>query len=133
MGLSLIRMDVAALEKRKEGRLDFFMKVIAKEISQFPGCVEDVSPNGCKIRFPDAESLDMEGEYSVTVYCAQGHETASLSLLLKPRWVQKSGAGAQIGFTILRSPGYKAFFRLVERLAEAEPIFEAAARQDILP
>lgn len=111
----------ALAENRKERRYNVFMKAVVKEISQFPGCLIEVSKSGCRIDFPDIdfidiEDFDFEGEYAATVY--SGAE--SFDLTLKPSWIEPSDTGAVIGFSVLRTPGYRGFVRLVESLAEAE-------------
>lgn len=106
------------------------MKVIAKGISQFPGCVEDVSKSGCKINFPDVGDVDLESEYAATMYSqpcgSPNSEGECLDLLLKPRWIARNGAGAMIGFSVLCAPGYRGFMRLVGRIAEMNEDSEAA-------
>ena len=121
-------MECAAIaENRKEQRYDVFMKVIAKEISQFPGCVQNVSKSGCKINFPDIEDFDFEREYSATLYSQGSMGVCTFDLTLKPVWTAPSKQGAMMGFSILRSPGYRGFIRFVESLAETEETGEASA------
>ena len=123
--------DTVAVEHRKEQRYGVFTKVVAKEISQFPGCVEDVSKTGCRIKFSDVEEIDFESEYSATVYAhpsgLEGAGSECFDLVLRPNWITRNGAGAVIGFSVLCTPGYRGFVRFVERVAEAEDGSEASA------
>ena len=123
MGCSFTMEYTAVAEHRKEQRYGVFLKVIAKEISQFPGCVEEVSRSGCKIKFSDVEDFDFESEYSVTVYS----QANSFELTLKPNWAARNGTGAVIGFSVLCTPGYRNFIRFVEHIAESEESEEAFA------
>ncbi len=127
MGCSFAMEYTAVAEQRKEPRYGVFLKVIAKEISQFPGCVEDISRSGCKIKFSDVEDFDFESEYNVTVYSQANMEASSFELTLKPNWAARSGTGAVIGFSVLCTPGYRNFIRFVERIAEIEESEEAFA------
>ena len=111
-----------AVEQRKEERYGVFIKVVAKGISQFPGCVEEVSKSGCRIDFTDVEEIDFESEYAATVYPQPSGraESECFDLLLKPNWIQRNGTGAVIGFSVLCTPGYRSFIRFVERIAEED-------------
>lgn len=107
-------------ENRKEKRHRVFLKAVAKDISQFPGCMENLSRNGCKINFPDAGEIDFDREYAVTVYPQPNAESECFSLTLMPRWAFRTGTGALVGFSVLRDPGYASFIRYVERAAAGE-------------
>ena len=123
--------DTVAVEHRKEQRYGVFIKVVAKEISQFPGCVEEVSKSGCRIKFSDVEYIDFEGEYAVTMYPhpsgGEDTEPECFELVIKPIWIARSGAAAIIGFSVLCTPGYRAFIRFVEHIAEAQEDDETSA------
>ena len=120
-----------AVEHRKEQRFAVFIKVVAKGISQFPGCVLEVSKTGCRIEFTDVEDIDFEGEYSATVYPhpsgGEGDGQESFELILKPKWITRNGASAVIGFSVLCAPGYRAFVRFVECVAAADEESEPSA------
>ncbi len=116
--------NVSPCENRKEVRYSVFMKVIANGISQFPGCMEEISKSGCKIKFSDAGEIDFESEYTVTVYPHQDVQSKSFDLILIPRWVYRVDTGAVIGFSVLCTPGYSSFIKHVEALKEEETNIE---------
>ena len=120
-----------AVEHRKEQRYGVFIKVVAKEISQFPGCVLEVSKTGCRIEFQDVEDVDFESEYSATMYPHpsgnDGGAQECFELVITPRWITRNGTSAIIGFTVLCTPGYRGFVRFVERVAAADEDSETFA------
>ena len=106
-----------AVENRKEPRFAVFFKVWARDLSRFSGGIEGVSKSGCRLRFPDAEDFDLDGEYAVTVCPQPNSGNRNFELTVKPRWIQRVENGAVVGCSVLCSPGYRQFLRLVHQIS----------------
>ncbi len=106
-------MDKKNIEKRSCPRFNVFLKAVAEEISQFSGSLEDISANGCKVRFPKTDAFDMDVEYSMTVYPQPNSGFSDFNLIVKPCWVGHTKDETLIGFSVLYSPGYKQFSKYV--------------------
>lgn len=111
-------MDSKTGERRKSPRFNVFLKAMAEQISQFAGCLEDISEHGCKVRFPGADDFDMDGEYAMTVYPQINSGFSDFNVVVKPCWLKRMRDETVIGFSILHSPGYKQFLKYVTTFVE---------------
>ncbi|MBP3708961.1 MAG: PilZ domain-containing protein [Treponema sp.] len=108
---------------RKSVRFDDIGKIEAPQICALPGVLDNISRDGCKVRFPFSVVVDLENEYELKVTPAQKageniHEP--FTVLCRPRWVRDESGTTEIGFSILHSPEYNRVVSYIESLAEEE-------------
>ncbi|MBQ9495810.1 MAG: hypothetical protein IJR50_09280 [Treponema sp.] len=112
---------------RKSIRFDDIGKIEAPQICALPGVLDNISKDGCKVRFPFPIAVDLENEYELKVTPAQKagenvHEP--FTVLCIPRWVREVGGTTEIGFSILRSPEYNRVVSYIQSLAEEKNQFD---------
>lgn len=109
-----------SVENRQETRIRDFARARISGLCCLPGFLEDVSKNGCKVRFTHGFAVDMEREYTLTVLPALRSGIKEFDLVVRPQWVNRGSDSVEIGFFVLHSPGTRLFSRYVEILAELE-------------
>jgi hypothetical protein len=107
-------------KNRQIPRYRDFSRAKIRELCQLPGILEDVSKNGCKVRFPNTCEIDIEREYTLTVLPALRSGIGEFGLIVRPQWVSEGKDSVEIGFFVLHSPGLRQFVRYVEILSELE-------------
>lgn len=111
-----------SIENRQAPRYNDFARARIDELCQLPGFLEDVSKNGCKVRFMHVCDLDTESEYTMTILPALRSGIREFSIVVKPQWIRKGGDYVEIGFSVLCSPGMCQFNRYVDILAQLEEV-----------
>lgn len=107
-------------ENRQTPRVPDFARARIDELCQLPCFVEDVSKNGCRVRFSQIIELDMEREYELTVLPAFRSGLKEFDITVRPQWVKTGKDSTEIGFAVLCSPGMRKFTQYVQALAVLE-------------
>lgn len=90
-------------EHRENERYEDFGRVEAGEVCGFPGILDDISMNGCRVHFPVPLMLDMDNQYNLNITLPQQGMTP-LRLICTPQWKRINDSETEIGFRFLRSP-----------------------------
>jgi hypothetical protein len=111
-----------SIENRQMPRYQDFARARIQEMCQLPGYLEDVSRNGCKVRFSHVNDIDTDREYTLQIQPAPKSGIAEFSLVVQPQWVRRNGDTVDVGFSVLHSPGIRQFSRYVEHLEDLEAV-----------
>ena len=109
-----------SIDNRQTPRFRDFARARIEELCHLPGFLEDVSKTGCKVRFSHDFEVDADREYTLTIQPAGRSGLREFELTVKPEWVERDEDSLEIGFSVLRSPGTRSFFKYVELLAGLE-------------
>ena len=104
-------------DNRQAPRFQDFARARVDELCQLPGFLEDVSKNGCKVRFPLSFEVDTDREYTLTVQPTCRSGIKEFNLMVKPQRVNQKADSFEIGFSVLYSPGTKHLRNYIEVLA----------------
>jgi hypothetical protein len=107
-------------ENRQLPRYPDFARAKIRELCQLPGYLEDVCKNGCRVRFPNAVSIDTDREYTLAILPALRCGIGEFDLIVSPQWIREERDSVEIGFSVLHCPGIRQFMRYVEILSELE-------------
>ena len=107
---------------RKSVRFDDIGKIEAPQICALSGVLDNISKDGCKVRFPLSVAIDLDCEYGLKVIPVQkaGAQAMQFTILCRPRWVREENGVTEIGFSILKSPEYNRVVAYIERLTDEE-------------
>lgn len=100
--------------RRQSERFPEFGKVYAPSLSSLPGIVDDVSREGCKIRFAVSVNFDTENDCVVDFVLSQVDGEKRMSLMCRPKWVRRSENSTEIGMGILPALDYTQFLSYVD-------------------
>jgi hypothetical protein len=106
-----------SIENRQVPRFQDFARARLNELCPLPGFLEDVSKNGCRVRFSNFFAVDIDREYTLTIQPALRSGIKEFELVVQPQWVSQGDDSLEIGFVVLRSPGICQFNRYVAILA----------------
>ncbi|MCR5291012.1 MAG: PilZ domain-containing protein [Treponema sp.] len=109
---------------RKVVRYKDFGRVDAPDICLLAGILEDISFQGCKVRFPVSINIDMETDYELKIHPSRKQNNDTLLLLCHPQWQRETESGTEIGFQTLRSPDTAKLNSYIKQLVEDADIEE---------
>jgi hypothetical protein len=89
---------------RKLPRFADFGRVSAPGLCIFPGVLDNISLEGCRVRFPAEVKPDSDSDYTVQILPSRKMSGGPLTLICHPMWKTVKGGTTCIGFMILRSP-----------------------------
>ncbi|CEM63448.1 hypothetical protein DWQ65_09925 [Treponema phagedenis] len=105
-------------EKRRAERYQDFARVFAKEITPLAGVLNNVNKGGCMINFSHISDLDMNDEYTVTIFPSPDKEMNPFDILVQPMWKHEEPDSYKVGFSVLHSKGTAQYNLYVEKVAE---------------
>ncbi len=105
-----------SLEERLSKRFDDIGRFESPEICALPASLENISKNGCRVRFRFPVNLDLDNDYEAKITFARSASEGSLSLLCKPQWSKEENGCTIIGFMILPSKDFARLGEYVEHL-----------------
>jgi len=111
---------------RKLVRFKDFGRVDAPDISLLPGVLEDISLEGCRVRFPLSVSVDPDNDYDLKIRPSRKGNSAPFNLVCHPQWYCGTDGGTELGFRILRSPDTARLNEYIAGLNEENSSFENA-------
>ena len=107
-------------DKRHAPRYSNIGRVEAFEICPLAGVMDDINEGGCKVHFPIPVTIDMEGEFKLTIRVTHKSVTNPFTLIAHPQWVKNEGNQTYAGFVFLRSPGTPELLSFIEVLKEEQ-------------
>jgi len=110
---------------RKTVRFKDFGRVDAPDISLLPGVLEDISLQGCKVRFPLSLTVDSDNDYELKIHTSRKQNSVPLSLVCHPQWSRGADGGTEIGFQILRSPDTAKLSEYINQLSADDDTAES--------
>lgn len=109
-----------SIDNRQLPRFQDFARARINELCQLPGYLEDVSVNGCKIRFTHVFDVDTDREYTLTVLPALRSGIGEFEVVVRPQWICRNPDSIDIGFYVLHCPGIRQFMKYVNILAQLD-------------
>lgn len=106
-------------ENRQATRYKEIGRIIAPEICQLTGILDDISSIGCKVHYPFPVVVELENEYEIKIAPTRTHDETPLNLICIPQWVNEKDGCTNIGFKILYSPDAS---RLTEFISYLEKV-----------
>ena len=91
--------------ERLSQRFEDIGRFLAPDLCALPGILENISREGCKIRYQYPVTLDVESDYEAKITFARA-ASGTFTLLCHPQWVHEDGNNTEIGFKILPSTDY---------------------------
>ncbi len=102
-------------KNRLSPRFDDMGRFESNELCALPGTLENISKDGCKVRFHFPIVVDLDNDYESKITFARAASEGQFSLVCHPQWARESNGTTEIGFRILPS---KDFARLSEYVAQ---------------
>lgn len=108
-----------AQENRQSTRYEEIGRVIAPEICELQGILDDISATGCKVHYAFPVVINLENEYELKISPLHHSNESPLNLICVPQWVNEQGGNTYIGFKIQYSPDAN---RLTQFIAHLDDI-----------
>lgn len=104
-------------KERHSQRFEDMGRFFASDLCALPGIVENISREGCKIRYQFPVTVDVDYDYDVKITFARA-ASDSFQLVCHPQWVREDGKFTEIGFKILPSTDYSRLAVYINQLEE---------------
>ncbi|MBQ5999486.1 MAG: PilZ domain-containing protein [Treponema sp.] len=104
-------------KERLSQRFEDMGRFFAEDICALPGILENISREGCKIRYQFPVTVDMDCDYDVKITFARA-ASDSFVLVCHPQWIHEEGNYTEIGFRILPSTDYTRLASYINQLEE---------------
>ncbi len=121
-----------SVTKRNSCRFQDYARVDVGELSIFPGILENISLEGCRVRFPSHPEADTETEYTMVIHPTRKKGMQPFSLIGRPVWSVEHPDSVEIGFILLKSPGSRQLAEYIDYLETSDmaEYEEPAGRQE---
>lgn len=103
-------------KERLSQRFEDIGRFLAPELCALPGVLEDISREGCKIRYSLPVELDMDNDYEAKLTFARAAAEGQFTLVCHPQWKKEEDDDTVIGFKILPSTDYTRLAKYIEQL-----------------
>ncbi len=105
---------------RLSPRFDDIGRFESNELCALPGTLENISKDGCKVRFQFPVMVDLDNDYEAKITFARAASEGQFSLVCHPQWAKESNGVTEIGFKILPSRDFSRLADYVSQLSEDE-------------
>jgi len=105
---------------RKNVRFEKVGRITAESICVFQGIIQDISLQGCRVRFPAVINPDPEKDYEIVLNFLERTAPESLILLARIQWFEAYADSTEIGFYFQHSPDSKKLTSYIEKLCKEE-------------
>lgn len=105
-------------EERHNQRFEDIGRVEINELCAFSATLDNISRDGCRIRYMYPVVVDLENDYELKITFARIASEGAFSLMCRPVWAKEVSGYTDIGFKFLHSTDIAKLNEYIEQLCD---------------